>query len=188
MNFEQGYYQTGNYANYLQRRERYVQLAKEIEEYIEEPVIDFGCGVGFLADALQAINVKTQGYDVSEWAITYGLNMGFKNLTKNKEELEKSRTLVALDVFEHMELAELKNVILDIGAQLILVRIPVAKKSGGKFVLEVSNCDETHITCLTKFEWEEFFFNCGYKLKEILNCQTIWDSEGVLSRVYVKSM
>jgi hypothetical protein len=187
--FDFEYYQTGNYVGYLQRYEKYKNTANEIKELIKKPVIDFGCAVGFLVSAFQELDIEIQGYDISSWPIQYGREMlGINNITDQWHECnEVYKTLIALDVFEHMLLKDIRCVLEAVEPEIILARIPIADKVGEEFFLEVARRDNTHITCLTKSQWEEFFSKYGYKLCQVLNLKTIWDSKGVLSRIYVKN-
>ncbi len=189
MMYNAKYYQTGNYVGYLQRHEKYKNTADEIKRLIKEPVIDFGCAVGFLTLAFQELGVKVQGYDISPWPIQYGREtLGINDITDKWHECKDDyKTLIALDVFEHMELEDIKCVLEEVSAEVILVRIPVADRIGEAFFLEIARRDVTHITCLTKEQWEEVFLECGYDLLRILDFKTIWDAKGVLSRFYVKN-
>lgn len=186
--FNADYFQTGNYADYLKRYKRYETTAFEIKELVEEPILDFGCAVGFLVLAFENLNIEIQGYDISSWAIQYGKNvLGAKNLTDQWSECQNNyNTLIALDVFEHMKLAEVATVLANVGAKRIIVRMPVANKKGEDFALDIARRDTTHQTCLSKEEWDSFFEESGYKLEKVLDFSTIWDAMGALSRSYVK--
>src|ERR1051325_3080488 len=58
--FGEEYYRTGNYADYLERGPRYHQIAIELDQLFrtlnlfdgDGPILDYGCGVGFLSEAL----------------------------------------------------------------------------------------------------------------------------------------
>lgn len=188
--FGPNYYQTGNYVDYLNRAERYGKLAKEIAPVISGSTLDFGCGVGFLVDGLQKIDMQIQGYDISSWAIHYGTEiLKIPNLTDQWNDLKPSyETLLGLDVFEHMSILDIKFILHKIQIKTIVARIPVAKKANEDFVLDVSKRDKTHITCMTKNQWDNLFLSCSYSPQLILNYEHIWESEGVLSRVYVKNI
>lgn len=186
-NFDEEYYKTGNYLDYLQRVNRYKLLADDIVPFLKEPVLDFGCAVGFLVSALRKLDVNAFGYDVSEWAVNYGKGVfGLHDFLSNEKPNASFNTLLAIDVFEHMPLDVVHDTLTEFDAEVLIVRIPVAAEVGEDFFLDISRRDKTHITCLTKSEWEEVFSKAGYRLAVVFDRPLIWDSEGVLSRAYVK--
>ena len=191
MKYGEIYFKSGNYKNYLKRYNRYKILSKEIKSFILEPVLDFGCGVGFLVSALNEIDIEAYGYDLSDWAINYGidnLNLKPNSITKDWNNcIKKCGTLFALDVFEHMSIEQVKNVLNEVEAKILITRIPVTIKKGENFLLEESKKDFTHINCLEKEEWEIIFQECGFNFISLLKFDSIWDSQGVLSRVYEKN-
>lgn len=146
--------------------------------------MDYGCAVGFLTKAINYLGIECHGYDVSEWAISYGKNEVTKDIT-NVFRYNQEKTLICLDVLEHMSLKDV-NSILKLPYKKLIVRIPVEAKDNEGFYLEESKCDQTHITCMTKKRWEIFFREHGFVLMRKLHKKTIWDSKGVLSRIYVR--
>lgn len=147
-------------------------MALDILPFLTGPVLDFGCGVGFLTLALQELGVDVCGYDISPWAVQYGREMGARVTDRMPSGY---KTLIALDVFEHMSPADIP-----LGAQRMIVRVPVCQ--GGDFVLEASRRDNTHVTRLTKGGWGRLLrdYDCTW----LFGGERIWESEGVLSRVY----
>lgn len=186
--YDSEYYKHGNYAGYLQRADRYAMLALEVKDLVKLPVLDFGCAVGFLVGAFAAIGHKAVGFDISDWAIDYGTKvLRIDNLTSDWSTIDKSPgTLVCLDVLEHMELDRVHALLGEVNSECLLARIPVS--DGEDFVLDVSRRDATHVSCMTKREWEDLFVQHGYHMVKVLQGQAIWDSVGVLSRFYAKSL
>lgn len=185
--FNERYFRTGNYLDYLNRQDRYDSIASEIEPFLVEPIIDFGCGVGFLVSSLLRRGWEISGHDVSEWAIEYGKKK-FKlesHIGTNAPE-KNQKTLISLDVFEHIELDVVFRILENLSPEKMVVRIPVCLEEGGDFYYPESRRDKTHITCLTKEKWECIFSRLGYQLEHIFQGTEIWDSDGVLSRSYVK--
>lgn len=187
MRYNEQYYKTGNYKDYLTRSDKYAGLAKDICGYLQcQPlrILDFGCGVGFLVKHLQSCHF-CYGYDISEWALNYGTNELGLCLER---ELPQDRFDVVLfmDVLEHMKPVEICRIFDHIEADRLIVRIPVCLEDEGKFVLEVSEKDVTHITRMTKESWLAFFAKLGYSQVDYLKMDYIWDSPGVFCGCFTK--
>jgi len=185
MNYNEDYYSTINYSDYLSRASKYKGTAKEISTLLESlgiiqkgsTLLDYGCAVGFLSDALNSLGYQCKGYDISEWA---------KNQAKAKG-IDVIETLTGqydcvfyLDVLEHMTDAEITQVFNDIKTPCSVVRIPCSTDGGVTYHLKVSNQDPTHVNCKTKDQWHSFFKSMGIKTILNLNTFTIYDSEGVM--------
>lgn len=182
------YYKMGNYVDYLTRYPRYQSIAKDIMKLIPDigPVLDFGCGVGFLTKAFQELGVEADGYDISEWAINYGSkDLGVKNLSTKLDYKKAYRTRFMLDVLEYIDIDHIRESILFYPTyKYLVVRIPVPLRTGEDFHMEVSRNDKTHITCLDKTDWDKLFRNCDLMHMATLNYENIWDSPGVFCAVY----
>ena len=75
--FDEKYFTSVNYTNYLSRYERYERLAAEIGTLMgnlsllnkDSKCLDYGCAVGFLPKAFQKKGYPNfYGYDISDWA------------------------------------------------------------------------------------------------------------------------
>ncbi|MEC7476284.1 MAG: hypothetical protein VX423_05070, partial [Pseudomonadota bacterium] len=108
-----------------------------------------------------------------------------KNI-KIVEKIEPISTLFAFDVFEHMELLEIEDVVKNAKPEVIVARIPVSINGGKSFALDVSNNDPTHITCLEKQQWIDFIDKLGYQISFRINLCTVYDTDGVFCFVAVK--
>lgn len=188
MIFEKKYFTTGNYADYLERKTKYEKLAIDIAFYIRarkiKTILDFGCGVGFLTHGLNKAGFDCVGYDKSKWAINYGIKNITKKITKNNKVLNKNYDcLIALDVFEHNTINEIKKII-NIATKFLIVRIPVKRSNEKNFYLKKSRQDKTHITCMNKKQWKEFLRKNGFIEHLRFKKETIWDSTGVYCAIF----
>ena len=195
--YDKSYYESSNYASYLERGERYFQLASELHhEFLpkiglgnlqEKPILDYGCAIGFMVKALKRLGYKdVSGYDVSEWAIDYGkINFGLETeLGTSKEVLNTNYELVlALDVFEHMTEKNLTETIANISTNYMIIRIPVCKESGGAYVLDVSERDTTHTIRWTKKQWIDMFSANNYDVILPMCLHNIYDTPGVMCAI-----
>lgn len=188
MIYNEAYYKSANYKDYLHRGPRYKRMAREIVRLLEStsllkpPILDYGCSVGFLVQALKEMNIDSYGFDISEWAKQQCLEKNIKIV----EKIEPISTLFAFDVFEHMELLEIEDVVKNAKPEVIVARIPVSINGGKSFALDVSNNDPTHITCLEKQQWIDFIDKLGYQISFRINLCTVYDTDGVFCFVAVK--
>lgn len=191
--FNENYYKTNNYSNYLSKKERYVKTADELYHTLkklsimnyETKILDYGCGVGFLLEGLDKIGCKNvYGYDISEWAIQQASNSGCKILKSPEGTFDLA---IFLDVLEHMTDEEIVDLFKKIKVETIIVRIPCSIESMPNiFYLEVSRRDETHINCKTDKDWINFFNLLGYRKHFRLNLNTIYDSDGCFCCIFIK--
>ncbi len=190
--FEEHYFKNLNYSNYLERSDRYIKTAEEINFYFSKlgliesgsKILDYGCGVGFLINAFNKLGFKNvYGYDISKWATNYARKLNCKIKKKYDGNYDIG---IFLDVLEHMEDKEIKKVFKKAKFNKLLVRIPVSiNKKKRKFYLKISRVDKTHINCKTKNEWIKLFKNFGFKKFLKLNLNTIYDSKGCLCLLIV---
>ena len=182
--FEEQYFKNLNYSNYLERYGRYSKMAEELDFYLTKfgflsksmKILDYGCSVGFLIKALKKIGYKKVfGFDISNWAI----KIAKKNKCKVLKNCKGSYDLgIFLDVLEHMNDKEIKQVFKKTKFKRLLVRIPCADKNSKKFYLKVSRVDKTHINCKNKSSWISSFKKFGFRNFYPINLNTIYDSKG----------
>ena len=191
--YNEQYYKTLNYVDYLNKLDKYKHTAKEIVILLEQlclldknnsQILDYGCAVGFLMEGLKEAGCKfVDGYDISEWACEYARESGHNivnSIVKNKYDI-----LFALDVFEHMDDNEIYEAILDINPKTIIARIPSSMDEGKTFYLPVSQRDITHVNCKSKQTWISFFKQMNYFAIKINLC-SIYDTDGVTCLLLTK--
>jgi len=188
------YYKGGNYTDYLSRRQRYWQLASDIDHFldsmclrnVEGRLLDYGSGPGFLVEGFSKLGyTQSIGFDISTWSSEYAAEEGVARVTNDADVLDSEYDLVTmLDVLEHIEQGECCKLLLKIEADHMIVRIPVCEADGGDYVLPVSNRDPTHITKLTKESWTSIFRQAGYAQVCRINLPNIWDSDGVMCAMF----
>jgi 2-polyprenyl-3-methyl-5-hydroxy-6-metoxy-1,4-benzoquinol methylase len=184
------YYTTSNYADYLERADRYKKTAYELTDLLrklsllnkDSKIVDYGCAIGFLLEGFKELGYSNlMGYEVSDWAILEGQARGNRVAKWDGQPKDGSPTdvLFALDVFEHMEDRDIENVLRLLSPKAMVVRIPSSVDGGQTFALKVSQADPTHINCKTKEQWAEFFKDRGYQTFLRLNLFTVYDTPGV---------
>jgi len=132
-----------------------------------------------------------KGTDISYWSINFGrkkYDLSNKVLQHyNRQLLENdSDCVLFLDVLEHIPITEIREMFSLLKTKQFIVRIPVSKKEGENFVLPVSQNDTTHIQIHDKKWWHKLFIEFGFKKCKRIKGTSIYESDGVLSRVYFK--
>lgn len=187
MIFDENYYKTLNYTDYLSRRNKYLKTAKELSNCLESvsiihkhsSILDYGCATGFLMEGFKVIGYRNvYGYDISEWASKEARRKGLELL---KFEGDTHFSLItALDVFEHMTDEQIHDMSTHFSSSALVVRIPCSI-DGKTFHLDVSKRDPTHINCKTKKQWQQLLnYSGGYQRFLDLNLLMIYDSPGVM--------
>lgn len=186
--YDENYYRSSNYADYLERADRYKKTANELAGLLrslgiiqrDSFIMDYGCAVGFLLEGFRELGyTNILGVEISEWARQEAKKRGNKVVETVNGAGFFPDLLLSLDVFEHMTDKEVSNVILETSPKAMLVRIPSSTDGGKTFHLEVSRQDPTHINCKTKEQWIEFFRQFKYQTFLKLNLYTVYDTPGV---------
>ena len=147
--YTESYYNTINYHNYLERADRYMILAREIEGLLyslslikkEDEILDYGCAFGFLMEGFTQLGYKKVfGYDISNYARTVGIQRGNTYLTDVNGSFDIT---FALDVFEHMNNEEMVELFKKIDTKIVVARIPCADYNQKDFYLDISKNDST---------------------------------------------
>lgn len=202
--FNEEYYKSVNYTDYLERHTKYRKLAAsiycEFNKYnmltpdVYSDYLDYGCATGMLLHHLQKMlpsSYRCYGFDISDWAIENNI----------ADDVSVSQTLdyittrsyavtTALDVFEHMFDDEVTEVLKELVTELLIVRIPVkSHPQATDFHLEVSRRDKSHVNCKTKGQWIDFIENFGYTFKNTLDYEgVIYDAPGCFCGVFEKNI
>jgi hypothetical protein len=189
--YDSNYYESVNYTDYLERGDRYKNLAKEVMTFLRKmdmdhvPILDFGCAVGFLLEALKEMKYETSyGVEISEWAKNECHKKDLDIRDDIIDDYSHGVTFI-LDVLEHMKVDEIHSLFDRLVTNVIVFRIPVCKNEGEDYVLECSRRDPTHNIRWTKEQWKTFFEQRGYNVHK-LNLHTIYNSEGVYSGLAVR--
>lgn len=187
ISYDEEYYRSSNYADYLERADRYKKTAYELADLLKKlslltpttEILDYGCAIGFLMEGFREVGYKfVTGFEISNWAMKTGNARG-NQITNNLAAVGNPEIMVSLDVFEHMTDIDITGVLKKVHPKALVVRIPSSTDGGKTFHLEVSRQDPTHINCKTKEQWIEFLKQFGYHTFLRLNLFTIYDTPGV---------
>lgn len=184
--YDEGYYKSNNYTDYLSRQDRYNQLGEEIMAHLkvhsldQEPILDFGCATGMLIRGLNRAGYSdVVGADISEWAIE---QCGDLNVTQTPDFSKRYGLTFALDVLEHMPVESIDDFLNRIDTRSLVFRMPICREGESDYHLECSRADPTHVIRWTANEWENVFHRYGFFVLP-LNLHTIYNSEGVYTGI-----
>lgn len=182
--YDEEYYKSVNYFDYLERSDKYDRTADELMGHLKThnldkgPMLDFGCAVGLLLDSLRKIGYEnTYGVDISEWALEECRKKDHTVDSKIHYDSIHGVTF-ALDVLEHIPEKDMRNTLANLNTKVLVFRMPIRREEDDNFYLECSRKDPTHVICWTKKQWRDLFLNLGYTPID-LNLHTIYNSVGV---------
>lgn len=186
--YDENYYRTNNYVDYLARQDRYNQLAQEIMEHLrvhnldQDPILDFGCATGMLMKGVEKLGYEQiYGTDISLWALSRCLDDNLDVSQKPDYTMTYGLTF-ALDVLEHMTVDDVQDFLYNLTTRALVFRMPICREGEDDYVLECSRTDPTHVIRWTKNQWERVFRANNYLCLD-LNLHTIYNSEGVYTGI-----
>lgn len=160
------------------------------------PVLEFGCGVGFLARRLSR-HTAVFGYEINPYALErFRINAPNAQPVTNLKEVATSSlgSIVSLHVLEHIPDEDLVSIgvqfrrMLCDGGRLLLVMPDCAGRAHAlKGTAWLALTDKTHVNLKTADEWRDFFEGqWGFK---VIHCcaDGYYDfpySKSMLSRVF----
>lgn len=189
MMYDENYYKTGNYIDYMQSNKKKMYLTgADIIEAIEPKgmVLDFGCSVGHLVEYFSSQGYDARGVDISDWAVEQAKEKGL-NVSKTLDISMEYDIVTALDVFEHMEIDDLSELLANLKTNTIVFRVPICLDGEDDYHLEVSRNDPTHIIRWTRDQWEFLFMFHGYSCTD-LNMENIYCGPGGYSAISKKGL
>lgn len=173
--FDSDYYerglQTGKscYQNYIWMPELTIPLAMTIIDYLKiesnHTILDYGCSKGYLVKAFRMLHRQAWGVDISEYALSC-VPEDIKQYCFMENGLLYVNIIfdycVAKDVFEHMEISDLKRTLETLKANVLFAIIPLGRN--GKYNAEMNNMDISHIICEDEIWWTDFFSSLHWDL------------------------
>jgi len=162
------------YSNTEQIEMKHHLMVKQWYDYFKpESVLDLGCGRGSYLHYWQWFAGKTMGLDNNQWAVNnaFASNIHCADISKFDLKTEfiagkpckadRWDLITAIDVLEHLNDAELKNV------------LQMMAEGGKKFLFSIPfigdpnlDADKTHKQFMTKMDWINYIQSFGIKIKE----------------------
>jgi SAM-dependent methyltransferase len=141
-------------------------LIDALEIKRSERILDYGCAKGFLVKAFRLLGREAYGCDISRYAICTAENdirQYLKLCTHGFPFSEmKFKYCVSKDVFEHMSVEEIKNVLFSLKNYCDNLLIIVPLGNGKTFNIPEYNYDTTHKIAQTKDWWIKLIEENGF--------------------------
>lgn len=154
-------------------------------------VLDVGCAKGFLVKALREMNIKADGCDISEYALSFAPKGCW--LCNDKRYWKRKRYTHAFckDVLEHCTIKQLIVLLECIGkaAPIFMCVIPIG--DGGQYRIQEYHTEITHLIAEDENWWRKMFKKTGWKVvkecSHVAGLKDNWQSfaDGIGNRVFL---
>jgi SAM-dependent methyltransferase len=174
--YNEDYYERGvqlgisGYTNYRWLPQLTIPMCEKIAGYLCIPkhkrILDFGCAKGYLVKGFQELGYQCDGTDISEYALSQAHPDIKNSLFLYSLDNIFGRwydTVIAKDVFEHIEPEHLSKVLLALGTITDRIFCAVPLGDEGKYFIPEYEGDITHIIRQPKDWWVEHFNKSGWK-------------------------
>lgn len=130
-------------------------------------VLDLGCAKGFTVRALRELEIKTDGCDISSYALSFAPK-GCWNCSdvKSWDEHTGYTHIILKDVFEHLTVEQLNNILLTLKSisPIIMCVIPIG--DNGIYRIPEYHLDKSHIIAENEEWWSNKFIENGWNIKK----------------------
>ena len=143
-------------------------------------VLDFGCSKGFIVKALRMLDIKADGCDISEYALSFAPD-GCWNCSDPKS-WEDHRDfgythIIVKDVLEHLTISQLHDTLNNMSkiAKKMMCVIPLG--DNGIYRIPEYHTEVSHIVIENEGWWRKLFFDAGWKvIKDTNHVQGLKDN------------
>jgi len=153
------------------RLKKYSDAINNIKRYLTQPIIDLGCGPGYIVEGLRRLGVMVKGVDVSKEAVEEIAPTSVRkllcqsSLTKLPFNDGEYNSGYSFHVLEHLTIGEIESSILEISRvvkhQLYLI-IPVWDRLPSLSLFNQIMSDPTHRVIATRNWWVHQFSVYGW--------------------------
>ena len=133
-------------------------------------VLDFGCGKGFLVRALRELEIRADGCDISEYALSFAPK-GCWNCEKESWDSYKNRYthIIAKDVFEHLIPKQLLEIVKNLSSLASKMMCVVPMGDNGKYRIPEYHWDISHLIIENETWWTKTFSLAGWTIIDSTN-------------------
>lgn len=176
--YDQDYYENGKrsgkscYENYRWLPDLTIDMSKSIASFltIEEGqrVLDYGCAKGFMVKAFRMMGIDSYGVDISQYAIEKldeDVLQYCRLIKRPSDAFDQSYDwLLTKDVLEHMEFADLKELLVSARNSVKRMFHVFPLGDDGAYRIAEYHEDVTHIHAENEQWWCNLFEDCGWKI------------------------
>lgn len=120
-------------------------------------VLDFGCAKGFLVKALRELEIMADGCDISEYALSFAPHGCWNCALEEKWENKRYTHVLAKDVFEHLQEAQLMECLEKISTISSVIMCVVPMGDNGVYRIKEYHTDLSHIIAENETWWRNHF-------------------------------
>lgn len=179
--YDKDYYENGKSSgkgwleNYRWMPRRTIKEAFAYIDYFELDensfVLDVGCAKGFMVKALNILDIKTEGCDISDYALSFTEGNCWNCNEDSSWELRKNKYthVISKDVFEHLTKEQLPSVLNNISkvSNKIMCIIPMG--DNGRYRIPEYHLEISHLICEDENWWINEFDKNGWKTIKYTN-------------------
>jgi len=173
--YDEDYYERGIetgkscYTNFSWMPELTIPMTMTMIDYMgikhNESVLDYGCAKGYCVKAFNMLGRDAYGYDISEYATDNCPEEVKHKIIKDSDIVlqQEFDYFIAKDVFEHMDVLDLKVLLSQINInKKVLVIVPLG--DGGVYRVPAYALDKTHINAENELWWNDLFIEAKFKV------------------------
>lgn len=202
--FDADYYERGQESgkgwlqNYHWMPRRSFREAFAFIEYLDlnddSYILDIGCAKGFLVRAFRELEIKADGCDISEYALSFTPE-GCWNCSEDSSWEERKNFgythVVIKDTLEHLNESQLKKILFNISLVTNNMMCVVPMGDSGKYRIEEYSIEISHLIAEDEAWWRNLFVNNGWEV--VKHCPHVpglkdnWQhkADGLGNHVYV---
>ena len=176
--YDADYYERGKVSgkgwleNYRWMPQRNFREALAYIDYLElnenSFVLDVGCAKGFIVRALNELEIKAHGCDISEYALSFTKPFDCWYCTNDESWTMRSNFgythAIAKDVFEHLTKEQLPKVLNNIAKVTNKIMCIIPMGDNGYYRIPEYHLEISHLICENEEWWINKFIEYGWSL------------------------
>jgi len=145
-------------------------------------ILDIGCAKGFIVKALRLLEIKADGCDISEYALSFAPS-GCWNCSKDLSwaaNTNKYTHVIIKDVLEHLTLEQLEKMLNNISKICSNIMCVIPMGDNGKYRIKEYHIEISHLIAEDEIWWENTFKSYGWntdkKIQHVSGLKDNWQT------------
>ena len=143
-------------------------------------VLEVGCAKGFLVKALRELHIKTDGCDISDYALSFAPEGCWKCTDWSLKYDSGYTHIIIKDMLEHLTHRQLRQLLQDLKGISSTLMCVVPMGDNGKYRIPEYHMDVSHLIAEDETWWSNFFEDCGWRVvkstNHVLGIKDNWQS------------